>query len=85
MVALGAEACSSPCSETPKLGNTGGVCGDIRMNAATHEWQKLVQGMGIFMCGLFTRLIAVRAADRRERGECCMVGGHEFYGGVVLC
>jgi hypothetical protein len=22
---------------------------DIRMNAAIHEWQKLVQGMGLFM------------------------------------
>ncbi len=31
------------------------------------------------------RLIAVRAADRRERGESCMVGDREFYGVVVLC
>jgi hypothetical protein len=30
-------------------GKASAVRGDIRMNAAIHEWQKLVQGMGLFM------------------------------------
>jgi hypothetical protein len=38
------------------------VRGGIRMNAAIHEWQRWVHGVGVFMCGIFMRL----KGERRE-------------------